>query len=76
MIYSQQRIQGYVCHPWLLFEEGKGNFVEEIHAALEEGAIKILEKRFDGIENWSKAFISLFQRTENKVGKVWVAPTH
>ena len=76
MIYSQQRIQGYVCHPWLLFEEGKGNYVDYMHKALNEGAIKVLEKRVDGIENWPKAFISLFQKTEDKLGKVWVAPQH
>lgn len=66
MIYSQQRIEGFVCHDWLMGRKGK--FLEEMSGWLAEGKVKVQETFFDGMENWPMAFQSLF--TGKNVGKV------
>jgi NADPH-dependent curcumin reductase CurA len=54
MIYSSQRIEGFVCHAWLTGK--KGNFLKDMHAWLQQGKIVRQETVFEGIENWVQAF--------------------
>jgi NADPH-dependent curcumin reductase CurA len=68
MIYSFQRIEGFVCAPWLKGE--KGNFLQDMSKWLKEGKIKVQETHHDGIEQWPAAFQSLF--TGTNMGKVVV----
>lgn len=68
MIYTQQRIEGFVCTPWLVGKQG--NFLHDMHTWLREGKIKVQETRFEGIENWPIAFQALF--TGGNTGKVVV----
>merc|ERR1712023_316568 len=65
-IYTFQRIEGFVCSPWLSGKKGK--FLPDMSRWLKEGKIKVEETYFDGIENWVTGFQSLFTG-ENK-GKV------
>lgn len=58
MIYSFQRIQGFMCSPWL--DGKKGNFLRDMHQYLREGKIIAKETTFQGIESWPEAFRSLF----------------
>lgn len=58
MIYSHQRIEGFVCMPWL--KGLKGNFHEDMHTWLKEGKVVAQETHFKGIENWPTAFKGLF----------------
>jgi len=68
MIYTFQRIEGFMCFPWL---SGKrGNFFKDMHGWLKEGKVKPLETFFDGVESWPEAFQSLFTGKNN--GKVVV----
>ncbi len=66
MIYTQQRIEGFICHDWLTGR--KGNFLPDMRRWLDEGKVKVQETFFDGMENWALAFQSLF--TGKNVGKV------
>ena len=66
MIYTGQRIEGFVCTPWLL----KGDFLPEMAAMIKAGAIKTSHTFFEGIESWPEAFSSLFTGANN--GKVVV----
>jgi NADPH-dependent curcumin reductase CurA len=66
MIYSAQRIEGFVCAPWLKGE--KGNFLQDMSKWLKEGKIHVQETYHQGIEQWPQGFQSLFLGT-NK-GKV------
>lgn len=69
MIYTYQRIEGFVCGPWLRGE--KGNFIADMSQWIKEGKVKLQDESFtDGIENWPSAFQSLF--TGANVGKVVV----
>lgn len=68
MIYTNQRIEGFVSMRWLSGQEG--NFLEDMNKWLLEGKLKPQETFFDGIELWPAAFESLF--TGNHVGKVVV----
>ena len=69
MIYTFQRIEGFVCGPWLRGE--KGNFIVDMSRWIKEGKVKLQEESFtDGIENWPVAFRSLF--TGANIGKVVV----
>jgi len=68
MIYSFQRIEGFVCMPWL--SGAKGNFLEDMSTWIQDGRVKTEETFFDGIERWPEAFQSLF--TGKKLGKVVV----
>ena len=70
MIYSFQRIEGFVCSPWLRGE--RGNFLEDMSAWLNEGKIKPRETKVHGIERWPDAFNRLFENTERKEGKMVV----
>lgn len=67
MIYSAQRIEGFVCMPWLTGQ--KGNFLPDMAKWLHEGAFAAPEEtHFQGIENWATGFQSLF--TGANKGKV------
>lgn len=66
MIYTQQRIEGFVCGEWLRGE--RGNFFKEMPRWLAEGKIYVEETNFEGIENWPLGFQSLF--TGGNTGKV------
>ena len=68
MIYTFQRIEGFVCVPWLSGK--KGNFLADMSQWIQQGIIKTPETFFDGIEQWPHAFQSLF--TGAKRGKVVV----
>lgn len=69
MIYTFQRIEGFVCGPWLRGE--KGDFAADISKWIKEGKVVLQEESFtDGLENWPAAFNSLF--TGANIGKVVV----
>lgn len=70
MIYTAQRIEGFVSTPWLTGQRGGGEWLREISSGIKNGTIKIQETRFDGIEKWPEAFASLF--TGANIGKVVV----
>lgn len=66
MIYSNQRVEGFVCTPWLL----NGSWLPEVSAGLKEGWLKVTHTFFEGLESWPEAFGSLFSGANN--GKVVV----
>ena len=66
MIYTGQRIEGFVCTPWLL----KGDFLPEMAAQVKAGTIKTSHTFFEGIDSWPEAFLSLFTGANH--GKVVV----
>jgi NADPH-dependent curcumin reductase CurA len=68
MVYTFQRIEGFVCFPWLAGK--KGNFLQDMHRYYREGYLVSQETYFDGIEQWIDGFQSLF--TGKNVGKVVV----
>ena len=68
MIYSFQRIEGFVCSPWLTGEQG--NFLQDMAKWVKEGKIFVKETHTKGIEQWPVAFQSLFTGTNH--GKVVV----
>ena len=68
MIYTAQRIEGFVCMPWLTGK--KGDFLNTMHALLQKGDLVVQETETVGIENWALAFQSLF--TGANLGKVVV----
>jgi hypothetical protein len=69
MIYTFQRIEGFVCFPYLSGQ--KMNFSQDMSKWIAEGKIILPEEHFfEGVEQWPAAFISLF--TGANVGKVVV----
>jgi len=68
MIYPQLRIEGFMCMRWLSGQ--KGNFLRDMARLLKQGKLEITETNTDGLENWGKAFQSLFTGGNN--GKVVV----
>lgn len=68
MIYTAQRIEGFVCHPWL--NGSKGHFLTDMSGWLKEGVVQADETFFEGIEQWPNALQALF--TGANVGKVVV----
>lgn len=68
MIYTFQRIEGFISMPWLSGQ--KGNFLQDMAKWLQEGKVTPEETFFDGIENWPAAFQALFTGGNN--GKVVV----
>jgi NADPH-dependent curcumin reductase CurA len=68
LIYSFQRVEGFMCMPWL--SGAKGNFLKDMSQWLKEDKIKVEETKFDGIDQWPLAFQSLF--TGGNTGKVIV----
>lgn len=70
-IYTFQRIEGFVCSPWLTGQ--RGSFLKDMAAWLEDGLVPSVEETFyEGIENWPTAFQSLFHNTARNTGKVVV----
>lgn len=67
-IYTFQRIEGFVCAPWLTGM--KGNFLADMSKWVKEGKIKTEETFFEGVDQWPLAFQSLF--SGEKLGKVVV----
>lgn len=71
MVYTCQRIEGFVSWPWLTGQ--RGNFLKDMAAFLRAGQVVPQETFFEGVEQWGLAFQSLF--TGKNVGKV-VIRTH
>ena len=72
MIYTGQRIEGFVCFDWLMGK--KGNFFKDMSGWLKDGTVKNVEETiYDGIDSWPRAFQTLFTKDSAKnVGKVVV----
>ena len=68
MIYTFQRVEGFMCAPWLTGR--RGDFHTDMARWLAEGKLVVEETRFAGIEAWPSAFQSLF--TGANRGKVVV----
>jgi len=68
LIYKAQRVEGFVCMPWLFGQ--KGNFHVDMFQWLTEGKVFAKECYYEGIESWPLAFRALF--TGENVGKVVV----
>jgi NADPH-dependent curcumin reductase CurA len=68
MIYTAQRIEGFVCSPWLTGR--KGHFLRDMELWYREGKVVEQESVHAGIESWPDAFLSLF--SGSNVGKVVV----
>ena len=68
MVYTCQRIEGFLCSPWLTGQ--KGHFLKDMAAFYREGKIIPQETFFDGVEKWADGFQALF--TGENVGKVVV----
>lgn len=68
MIYSFQRVEGFMCLPWLSGQ--KGHFLKDMSGWLKEGKVKAEETFFEGIDAWPMAFQALF--TGGNKGKVVV----
>lgn len=71
MIYTGQRIEGFVCFDWLMGK--KGSFFKDMSSWVEKGLVSSIEETFyDGVENWPVAFQSLFKDSHRNKGKVVV----
>lgn len=68
MIYQFQRVEGFMCMPWL--SGAKGQFLADTAKWLKEGKLEVEETEFKGIEKWPEAFAALF--TGGNTGKVVV----
>mmetsp|Transcript_11768 Transcript_11768/g.36773 ORF Transcript_11768/g.36773 Transcript_11768/m.36773 type:complete len:354 (-) Transcript_11768:83-1144(-) len=68
LIYTFQRIEGFVCTPWLTGEKGK--FLTDMAGWVKEGKVKVEETFFSGVESFGTAFKSLF--VGSNTGKVVV----
>lgn len=66
LIYNFQRVEGFVCSPWLTGQ--KGNFLQDMSKWLKAGKIQVQETHHHGIDQWPVAFQSLF--TGANKGKV------
>jgi len=66
MVYTGQRIEGFISWPWLV--GAKGNFLKDMARFLREGKVVAQETYFDGVEKWAEGFQSLF--TGKNLGKV------
>jgi NADPH-dependent curcumin reductase CurA len=70
MIYSFQRIEGFICVPWLTRK--KGNFFQDMSQWIKDGKVEVKETKFSNVSSWPLAFRSLFVNTDTKDGKVVV----
>ena len=68
MIYKFQRIEGFMCVPWLAGQ--KGSFHQDMPGYLNDSVkpLVVEETFFEGIESWPIGFQSLF--TGANSGKV------
>lgn len=69
MIYTGQRIEGFVCSKWLVGTLAPP-FLAEMAAGIKGGTLVVTETVFEGIASWPEAFASLF--TSKNSGKVVV----
>ena len=69
MIYTAQRIEGFMCMPWLAGM--RGNFLKDMHGFLRAGKIIAKETPYEGIEMFGAAFQALFTGS-SPCGKVYV----
>lgn len=72
MIYTGQRIEGFVCLPWLTGK--RGAFYKEMPKWVSEGKIVVEETRFKGVENWAVGFQALFEGKNTGKVVVDIAP--
>lgn len=70
MIYTSQRIEGFVSFTWLSDKTKQAAFLNSMHQWLREGKLQAQETAFQGIEQWPVAFRALF--TGANLGKVVV----
>jgi len=68
MIYKFQRVEGFMCMPWL--SGAKGQFLADCSTWMKDGKITVEETSYNGIESWSEGFAALF--TGANTGKVVV----
>lgn len=68
MIYTFQRVEGFVCMPWL--SGARGKFLEDMNEWRKEGKVGCEQWVVEGIEKWPEAFQALF--TGKNTGKVCV----
>ena len=68
MIYTFQRVEGFMCMPWLSGQ--KGAFLTDMKQWLSEGKVEVQETVFVGAAAWPSAFQALF--TGANTGKVVV----
>jgi len=68
LIYAFQRVEGFMCMPWLSGK--KGSFHKDMATWMAQGKIVVEETFFEGAASWPMAFQSLF--TGKNVGKVVV----
>ena len=70
MIYTNQRIEGFVCHRWLMGPAPRP-FLVDCAAGVKEGWLQPSETVFEGgLAAWPGAFRALFRGTH--MGKVVV----
>jgi NADPH-dependent curcumin reductase CurA len=72
MIYTGQRIEGFVCSAWLAGK--RGAFYKEMPQWVSEGKIVVEETRFKGVENWAVGFQALFEGKNTGKVVVDIAP--
>lgn len=70
LIYKSHRVEGFLSSSWLSGRIGQGKWIKDLDRWYKEGKISKHETVTEGIENWSSAFISLFEGTN--IGKVVV----
>ena len=70
LIYKSIRMEGFLCRRWL--QAQKGNFLEDMSKWYREGLVTKQETVYNGIEEWPKAFHSLFVEGNSNQGKVVV----
>jgi NADPH-dependent curcumin reductase CurA len=68
MIYTAQRVEGFVCTPWLTGK--RGDWLAKMLEWKKAGWLVAEETAYDGIEAYPEAFAALF--TGDKKGKVVV----
>ena len=66
LIYSFQRVEGFMCMPWLSGQ--RGAFLKDMARWVGEGKVAVEETKFCGVGQWPAAFQSLF--TGGNTGKV------
>jgi NADPH-dependent curcumin reductase CurA len=69
MIYSAQRIEGFLCFPWLR----KGSFLAEMKRWVDDKKIQRTDEAvYEGLEKFVEAFQSLLAPGSKNIGKVVV----
>jgi hypothetical protein len=64
--------QHYHSFPWLSGQ--KGNFTQDMAQWIKEGKVQAQQESFtDGIENWPKAFLSLFGKNMYYISRSFIS---